>query len=148
MFIPSFSSFPSFDSSEIEPGPSQSHKSEAGKAKKKEKKKSHRKDHSRKHGRDTSESAADAPFNEEAEATKLYYSDRKADHLNIEYGRLYQGDIPKYSVVNRAFHPYVYLYPLILLPDGRKILGLPYAYTAFSRSNKGVEVGLHRRLVC
>ncbi|EGO05163.1 hypothetical protein SERLA73DRAFT_164712 [Serpula lacrymans var. lacrymans S7.3] len=62
----------------------------------------------------------------------LYFSDRKGDALNVQYGGLHAGDIPKYHLVNR----------------GRKILGLDNAWTVVHRSGKGVEitVGNRRRL--
>ncbi|KAF5385316.1 hypothetical protein D9615_001411 [Tricholomella constricta] len=59
------------------------------------------------------------------ESSRLYYSDRKGDPYNIQYGGLHAGDVPKYYIVDR----------------GRNILGLSYAWTATYRSGKGVEVG-------
>ncbi|KAF5385409.1 hypothetical protein D9757_005389 [Collybiopsis confluens] len=59
--------------------------------------------------------------------TRFYYSDRKPDSLNLEYGRLSRGEVPRYSVFNR----------------GKKILGLPAAYTAFKTTDKGIEVGIY-----
>ncbi|KDQ63400.1 hypothetical protein JAAARDRAFT_147686 [Jaapia argillacea MUCL 33604] len=54
----------------------------------------------------------------------LFYSDRKGDPLNVRYGGLHAGDIPKYHPVAR----------------GRKILGLDAAWTVVHRSAKGVEI--------
>jgi len=34
-------------------------------------------------------------------ATSMFYSDRKGDRYNIEYGGLYAGDVPRYHLVNR-----------------------------------------------
>lgn len=36
-----------------------------------------------------------------AESPLLFYSDRKGDPLNLRYGGLYAGDIPKYRLVGR-----------------------------------------------
>ncbi|TDL28581.1 DUF1740-domain-containing protein [Rickenella mellea] len=56
----------------------------------------------------------------------IYYSDRKGDRLNIDFGGLYHGDVPKYNPVGR----------------GKKILGLGQAWTVVFRSGKGVEVAM------
>lgn len=34
-------------------------------------------------------------------ATRFFYSDRKGDKLNVKYGGLHAGDIPKYRLVGR-----------------------------------------------
>ncbi|KAF9076152.1 NRDE-2, necessary for RNA interference-domain-containing protein, partial [Rhodocollybia butyracea] len=116
---PSFTSFPIFDSfPDTEPGPSQPQKLERSQKKIKSSKDSSRK---------RSKYNADAPLRQkDEEPTTFYYSDRKADPLNITYGKPYHGDVPKYT-------------------SGRKILGLSLAYTAFARTDKGIEVGLYRR---
>ncbi|KAF8973700.1 NRDE-2, necessary for RNA interference-domain-containing protein [Flammula alnicola] len=63
---------------------------------------------------------------------RFFYSDRKGDPMNIQYGGLHSGDIPKYHLVG----------------GGRNILGLPKAFVALRRFGKGVEVGLsHQRKV-
>ncbi|KAI0080269.1 DUF1740-domain-containing protein [Panus rudis PR-1116 ss-1] len=79
----------------------------------------HRKKKSRKHkDRDVSEHPRDyaqvQPFAYEEtysplDTKTIFYSDRKGDPLNITYGGIHRGDVPKYHLVAR----------------GRKILGLP-----------------------
>ncbi|KAI0694871.1 NRDE-2, necessary for RNA interference-domain-containing protein [Cytidiella melzeri] len=56
----------------------------------------------------------------------VFFSDRKGDMLNVKYGRLHAGDIPKYSLVGR----------------GRRILGLGEALLVLHRSRQGLEVGV------
>ncbi|KAJ7169756.1 NRDE-2, necessary for RNA interference-domain-containing protein [Mycena filopes] len=51
----------------------------------------------------------------------LFYSDRRGDPLNIQYGALNPRDVPKYR-------------------STRSILGLPSSFSAF-RTNQGIEVG-------
>ncbi|KAH7928477.1 DUF1740-domain-containing protein [Leucogyrophana mollusca] len=58
-----------------------------------------------------------------------FYSDRKGDPLNVTYGRLHAGDVPKYHLVDR----------------GRNILGLGAAWTVFRKGGKGIEITLGRR---
>ncbi|KAJ7630811.1 NRDE-2, necessary for RNA interference-domain-containing protein [Roridomyces roridus] len=59
----------------------------------------------------------------EAASSRLFYSDRKGDPLNIQYGRLSAREVPKYHT-------------------GKFILGLPPSFAALSRGNAGIEVGL------
>ncbi|KIJ68583.1 hypothetical protein HYDPIDRAFT_24843 [Hydnomerulius pinastri MD-312] len=54
----------------------------------------------------------------------LFYSDRKGDPLNITYGSLHAGDVPKYRPVSH----------------GKYILGLDGAWAVFRRAGKGVEI--------
>ncbi|EIW86838.1 hypothetical protein CONPUDRAFT_134183 [Coniophora puteana RWD-64-598 SS2] len=54
----------------------------------------------------------------------LFYSDRKGDPLNMTYGGLHAGDVPKYHLVDR----------------GRRILGLGSGYTVSRRTGKSIEV--------
>ncbi|KAI0094968.1 NRDE-2, necessary for RNA interference-domain-containing protein [Irpex rosettiformis] len=56
----------------------------------------------------------------------MVFSDRKGDILNIKYGRLHAGDIPRYNIVGR----------------GRRILGLGNALLVLHRGRQGVEVGI------
>ncbi|KAJ3844301.1 NRDE-2, necessary for RNA interference-domain-containing protein [Lentinula raphanica] len=122
-FAPSFSSFPSFDSFPNS-GPSQTPKPEnvEEKSKKKKKKKDRSsKDREEKHQRHSAHSKDpfDASSREKAEEpTTFYYSDRRGDPENIQYGKLSSRDVPKYFVVNR----------------GRTILGLPSFYASSNRA--------------
>ncbi|GLB36027.1 putative NRDE-2, necessary for RNA interference [Lyophyllum shimeji] len=146
MSAPSFSSFPPSFSSfpDLEPGPStrpsEQSKVESSRHKKKRRHKSKERKHKRSHGREDA-FAYDYPMDDEErkfkddlkytsqETSRIYYSDRKGDPYNIQYGGLHSGDVPKYHIVGR----------------GRNILGLSYAWTATYRSGKGVEVGLGGR---
>ncbi|KAI0050675.1 DUF1740-domain-containing protein [Auriscalpium vulgare] len=58
-----------------------------------------------------------------------FYSDRKGDPLNVRYGGPDAKDVPRYHLVGY----------------GRKILGLNNAWTALSRSSRGVEIGVGRK---
>ncbi|KAJ7783652.1 NRDE-2, necessary for RNA interference-domain-containing protein [Mycena maculata] len=61
---------------------------------------------------------------EQADSTsRLFYSDRKGDPLNIQYGGLHSREVPKYH-------------------SGRHILGLPPSFSVLYRTSHGVEVGL------
>ncbi|KAJ7900210.1 NRDE-2, necessary for RNA interference-domain-containing protein [Mycena olivaceomarginata] len=53
--------------------------------------------------------------------SRFYYSDRKGDPLNIQYGGMHSRDVPKYRT-------------------GRHVLGLPPSFSAF-RTSHGIEVG-------
>ena len=83
-YPPSFSSFPDLYSPP-EPGPSST--------------KHEHKTKSRKHRR-AKEDQNDKQQNvTKLEFSRFFYSDRKGDLLNIQYGGLYAGDIPKYRTV-------------------------------------------------
>lgn len=58
----------------------------------------------------------------------VFISDRKGDQLNITYGGIHAGNIPKYHVVNR----------------GRSILGLDGDWAIYRRG-KGIEITIGRR---
>ncbi|KAI6007197.1 NRDE-2, necessary for RNA interference-domain-containing protein [Pisolithus albus] len=55
-----------------------------------------------------------------------FFSDRKGDPLNITYGGIHAGDLPKYRPVNQ----------------GRYILGLVGNWTVSRKSGKGIEIML------
>ncbi|KAG2023085.1 hypothetical protein CC2G_000786 [Coprinopsis cinerea AmutBmut pab1-1] len=57
---------------------------------------------------------------------RLFFSDRKPDKLNVVYGGLHQGDVPKYRMV----------------AGGRRVLGLPPAFVVVRRVGNGIEIGL------
>ncbi|KAF9474100.1 hypothetical protein BDN70DRAFT_885209 [Pholiota conissans] len=54
-----------------------------------------------------------------------FYSDRKGDRMNIQYGGLHSADVPKYRLV----------------AGGRNILGLPKDLVVLQRFGKGLEIG-------
>ncbi|KAI8980698.1 DUF1740-domain-containing protein [Trametes punicea] len=58
----------------------------------------------------------------------LYITDRKGDPLNVRYGGLYAGDVPRYRLV-----------------DGRRVLGLPPGLSVVHRGRGGVEIALSGR---
>jgi hypothetical protein len=130
MTTPSFSSFPSFDSfPELDPGPSgrrstsppQPKRIDEKRRKDKEKrdKGKHRQDkrHSEKSTRPadhSSDSRIAVPDDERLKAEEdrqrkdtspaVFYEDRKGDRLNVRYGGLYAGDVPKYRLVGGKFY--------------------------------------------
>ncbi|KAF8167773.1 NRDE-2, necessary for RNA interference-domain-containing protein [Crassisporium funariophilum] len=148
-FPPSFSSFPDLDA-----GPSK--QSEPTKKRDREKRRKH--DSSSKnrdrvrHGKEergkerhSPRRGGDFPFNDDEQRKKLddtqklnvethrfFYSDRKGDSMNIQYGGLHAGDVPKYRLID----------------GGRNVLGLARSYIILRRAGKGVEIGLnnHRKL--
>ncbi|KAG9314260.1 NRDE-2, necessary for RNA interference-domain-containing protein [Chiua virens] len=61
----------------------------------------------------------------------LFYSDRKGDTLNLTYGSLHAGDVPKYRPVAR----------------GKHILGLDKAWTVSHKVGEGIQVTLGQRKV-
>ncbi|KAF8912990.1 NRDE-2, necessary for RNA interference-domain-containing protein [Gymnopilus junonius] len=64
-------------------------------------------------------------YREHERVNLAFYSDRKGDLKNIQYGGLHSGDIPKYRLV----------------AGGRSVLGLPQALVIVKRAGKGVEIG-------
>ncbi|KAG2350232.1 hypothetical protein BDR05DRAFT_1007388 [Suillus weaverae] len=58
----------------------------------------------------------------------VFFSDRKGDQLNVTYGGIHAGNIPKYHIVNR----------------GRSILGLDGDWAIYRRG-KGIEINIERR---
>ncbi|KAG6336128.1 hypothetical protein ID866_2966 [Astraeus odoratus] len=63
------------------------------------------------------------------ESRPAFFSDRKGDPLNITYGSIHTGDLPKYRMVNR----------------GRYILGLVGDWTVSRKSGRGIEISLGGR---
>jgi hypothetical protein len=84
-FPPSFSSFPDLHSPP-EPGPSSTKHQDKTKSKKRRRAKE-----------DQTDPKQQNPTN--LEFSRFFYSDRKGDLLNIHYGALHAGDIPKYRIV-------------------------------------------------
>ncbi|KAK0208141.1 NRDE-2, necessary for RNA interference-domain-containing protein [Desarmillaria ectypa] len=126
-FPPSFESFPEDLSND--PGPSRprddnkhrkhSHREKDFKETTREKVKKYRREH-----RDRKATESD-----DISETRFFYSDRHGDPLNLQYGSLHKGDIPKYKCINR----------------GRNVLGLPPSLTVLYRGPRGIEIGMHRR---
>lgn len=105
MAAPSFSSFPpSFSSFPELPDP----KSD-GKLSEKRKHKSKGDNGDRKSKRKRDKQREQSQYDQPAEArivaneqaSKYFFSDRKGDALNIRYGGLHAGDVPKYHLVAR-----------------------------------------------
>lgn len=46
------------------------------------------------------------PRDIESTTRTLYYSDRRGDQLNLTYGGLHAGDVPRYNLVCRKCHGY------------------------------------------
>ena len=83
-FPPSFSSFPDLYSPP-EPGPSSTKREHKSKSKKQRRVKDDQ--------NEKQQNLTKVEFN------RFFYSDRKGDLLNIQYGGLHAGDIPKYRLV-------------------------------------------------
>ncbi|KAL1748548.1 NRDE-2, necessary for RNA interference-domain-containing protein [Schizophyllum fasciatum] len=139
---PSFSSFPDLS-------PQTSQEQSKGKIKKRQRSRSSSRDRERRKDRgkdkhdtrkrekdrgkrhrehkthDERQEAYDVRKDERDASLRYFYSDRRGDPLNITYGRIHSGDIPKYNVYHR----------------GRKVLGLDSAWVAH-RTGHGVEVFL------
>lgn len=129
-FPPSFSSFPDLDptpSKEREAGSSRKETHREGKERREETSSKHRrrdkedkKERKREKERHKSRHGNDQPSTRDegtrdrrdtepsASEHRFFYSDRKGDRMNIQYGGLHAGDVPKYHVLG-----------------GRNILGLP-----------------------
>lgn len=88
-FALSFSSFPDFDSE------SKDDDRKERDDKKRHKKRKHKQEH---HRRETSPEREDVPTNELL-LDRLFYSDKGGDFLNIQFGGLHVGDVPKYNLV-------------------------------------------------
>jgi hypothetical protein len=116
--FPSFSSFPEFDSgpsNQRSPPRSQDDKrrKEGAKGDKdKRRRDKHRSDKSRRQVDNTDESRGTVQDDERLKAEEhrqrkgtpaVFYTDRKGDRLNIRYGGLYAGDVPKYRLVGGKF---------------------------------------------
>ena len=105
-FPPSFSSFPDTDA-----GPSNLRKSSSKDKEKerdksgKQKKSKHESRRLKSHRHDKSEAQEERLGQnrdvEELSTSRFFYSDTRGDPLNVKYGSLHAGDIPKYHVVGR-----------------------------------------------
>ena len=96
MSAPSFSSFPDLYS-HPETGPSST------KHENKAKRKKHRRSKEDQNDNDTQQHSTKFELN------RFFYSDRKGDLLNIQYGGLHAGDIPKYRIVGGMAVKYLIL---------------------------------------
>lgn len=106
MSAPSFSSFPPSFSSfpDDEPGPSNRPTPDATSTRKSDKK--HRKPKEDRLKRKSERIRSERTVDEEA--TRYFFSDKRGDQYNIQYGSLHEGDVPKYKSVSRtllAVHP-------------------------------------------
>ncbi|KAL4266607.1 NRDE2 family protein [Pleurotus pulmonarius] len=135
-FPPSFASFPELDSGRQTPNePSGSHndKRREKRGHKADKKSKHDKHHRpKKHTEDGGKrQALGVPLEPgQGSSKRVYYSDPKGDPLNVLYGGLHAGDVPRHHLVGR----------------GKKVLGLSSAWTASHRSRNGVEIGPRERI--
>ncbi|PCH33837.1 hypothetical protein WOLCODRAFT_61797 [Wolfiporia cocos MD-104 SS10] len=66
------------------------------------------------------------PLSRGPDALPLYITDRKGDPLNVRYGGLHAGSVPRYHLVG----------------GGRTVLGLGRGWTVVYRGGKGVEIAL------
>ncbi|KAL5534334.1 hypothetical protein ACEPAG_796 [Sanghuangporus baumii] len=109
---------------------------DSDKRERKREKKHNRKDdeereHSSRHRKKRSElNGEDGPYGSSNVASqesfnRFFYIDRKGDELNIRYGSLHSGDVPKYWHVAR----------------GKKVLGLDPHLAVLYRGSKGLEIG-------
>ncbi|KAM6498408.1 NRDE-2, necessary for RNA interference domain containing protein [Amanita muscaria] len=133
-FPPSFASFPDVDHEQ----PSQDEREPRRKDKRKRNGDQHR-DKKRKREADerghkhrryhadndllTTAKSANTPAADTEPDWRLFYSDKRGDMLNIQFGGLHVGHVPKYNLID----------------GGRSILGLSSAWTA-RRSGKGIIV--------
>lgn len=109
MNVPSFTSFPSFDT---EPGPSKPRLKSPSRSKsetdrhhkhkkdkdKKDKSKRDKKVHSADHSIHDDERLKAEEDRKRTDEKPVYFSDRKGDNLNVRYGGLHAGDVPKYRL--------------------------------------------------
>ena len=99
--FPSFNSFP-----ELDPGPSNRSSSRSKQSRNNDKNESRRKKD--KHGSTTlndgfikSDEDRKSKLKDTSDSKPpLYYSDRKGDRLNVTYGTLHAGNVPKYRPIN------------------------------------------------
>ncbi|KAG5718792.1 UPF0614 protein [Termitomyces sp. T112] len=133
-FPPSFSSFPDLDTGPSTPSLAQPTKKGSRDKDKRERRKGKSKDKKRSPGSTTDTLDCNSENSRYIEhdtssasniTSRFYYSDRKGDLYNIQYGGLHAGDIPKYHIIDR----------------GRYILGLTRSWSVKRRSGKGIEVG-------
>ncbi|PFH54787.1 hypothetical protein AMATHDRAFT_134942 [Amanita thiersii Skay4041] len=135
-FPPSFASFPQLDQPPESPSrllDASGHPSRREKRKKqkhKDKGENDKEPAKSRPNHDHSELAASVDLDRltgEDDSWRYFYSDRKGDILNVQYGGLHPGDVPKYHLVNEG---------------GRSILGLSGAWMASRRGGKGIEIEL------
>ncbi|KAJ6519696.1 NRDE-2, necessary for RNA interference-domain-containing protein [Mycena sanguinolenta] len=108
-FVPSFSSFPELPSNPP-PAPKHKHKDKERKRKPERRPK------------DQDQEGRVKLSDDVGSGSRLYYSDRKGDPLNIQYGGINSRDVPKYRT-------------------GKCVLGLPPSFSAFRTSN-GIEINV------
>lgn len=117
MTSPAFSSFPSFSSfPELEPGPGNRRSPSPPRCDPKGEKRKTAKGKKDKHKRDKHSHSYDSQsavqYDERLKAEEdrqrkdvsaVFYTDRKGDRLNVRYGGLHAGDVPKYRLVGGRF---------------------------------------------
>ncbi|PPQ62959.1 hypothetical protein CVT24_006065 [Panaeolus cyanescens] len=140
MSAPSFSSFPDFNvqasSSRSDRDSDRTHthhsrkkerrkhsKERSEKRSKKDRKDADKSRKPTKHG-DPIDNGSTPNVHEEETLNRYFYSDRRGDFLNIQYGGLHVGDVPKYHLVDR----------------GRHVLGLPLSLVVHRRSGKAIDI--------
>jgi hypothetical protein len=123
-FPPSFSSFPDLHSPP-EAGPS---------TKREHKSKSKKQRRAKEDQNEKQQDLTKVGFN------RFFYSDRKGDLFNIQYGGLHAGDIPKYRLVGGMKNISSKVISDVR-QGGRNVLGLPNSYVVLRRAGKGIEVG-------
>jgi hypothetical protein len=115
--FPSFASFPDIPSQESSSRnePERRRKDKGEKRKRKDDKQSRKGERDRKRHRPQTDDVVKPPTmlaSDEGEAWRLFYSDRRGDMLNIQFGGLHVGHIPKYHLVggkrNSCIHATAY----------------------------------------
>lgn len=71
----------------------------------------------------------------------VFYSDRKGDQMNLQYGTLHSGDIPKYRPMGGTRFLVLILKASNTISGGRSILGLAAGFIALRGSGKGIQIG-------
>ena len=75
----------------------------------------------------------------------LFFSDRKGDQLNVTYGGIHAGDIPKYHIVDRKSRIRIsHWCHLNDMQGGRSILGLDGRWTIYRKGGRGIEISIGR----
>lgn len=97
-FPASFLSFPDFDSEKNDSKHDNRHGKDDKKRHKKHKYKKAR--HESSCSRETSPGGKEKVTTEDTLQNQVFYSDRRGDFLNIQFGGLHVGDVPKYQVID------------------------------------------------
>ena len=76
-------------------------------------------------------------------SSRLFYQDHKGDSLNVTYGGLHTGDVPRYRLVSREYW-LLYRFLLLTCVGGRKVLGLEGDWSVMHRGGKGIVISNDR----